>query len=156
MITKTKIVFFFVITVLLTCSAMKKDIDVPTERALSVKCDMTKINEKTYSFVVSATRLRMDSLEIFRSDEHIKLVITDQKGKIKWHSSNKYAYGAAKSRPMPDSLGATFKYNIEWYGNDDNNNILLTGKYKAQVTIPTVPKPYIIDMEFDWKNPYDR
>jgi hypothetical protein len=134
---------------------VKKDIDVPTERALSVKCDMTKIHEKAFSFVVTATRLRMDTLEIFRSDEHIKLLVIDKNGKIKWHSNNKFAFGAAKTKPMPDSLGKTFTYSIEWYGNDDDNNILPTGKYKAQVILPTVPKPYIIDMEIDWKNPYD-
>jgi len=155
MITKTKIVFFFVITILLSYSSMKKDKEVPSERALSLKYDIIKINEKTLNFVVEATRVRDDSIEVFRSTEHIKLIISDLNGKIKWRSDDKFAVGASGSKPLPDTVGKTHKYNIEWYGNDNSNNILPTGKYKVQLILPCRPIPYKIDFDLDWKNPYD-
>jgi hypothetical protein len=156
MITKTKIVFFFVIIILLSYSSMKKEKEVPSERALSLKCNVIKINDKTLNFVVEATRLRLDSVEVFASTEYIRLIILDEHGKTKWRSDNKYAVGSAISKPLPDTVGKTYNYNIEWYGNDDANNILVTGKYKVQVILPCRPKPYVIEMDLDWKNPYDR
>lgn len=155
MITKTKIVFFFVITMLLSCSSMKKEKIVPSERALSVKCDIIKINDKTLSFVVEANRLRADSAEYFPNSEHIRLLILDNRGMIKWRSDDKIVFSSAISKPLPDTVGNTYKYNIDWYGNDNNKNILVTGKYKVQVILTCRPKPYIMDMEIDWKNPYD-
>ncbi|MEI6088949.1 MAG: hypothetical protein WCR42_00700 [bacterium] len=156
MITKTKIVLFFVITILLSYSSMKKDKEVPSERALSVKCNVTKINDKTLHFEVVATRLRLDSLEHFRSSEHLKLIISDKRGTVIWRSDSKYAFSSSISKPLPDSVGQTHKYFIDWYVTDNSNNILVTGKYKAQVLITSLPKPYVMDMEIDWKNPYDK
>jgi len=155
MITKTKIVFFFVITIIFSISSMKKDKIEPAERALSLKLDIIKVNDKTLSFVVEATRLRLDSFEVFRSNEHIQLTIADTNGKVKWRSYGKYAAAAFGGKPLPDSVGQTHKYIIDWYGNDDSNNILKTGKYKAKVVLPCRPVPYIIDFDLDWKNPYD-
>ena len=155
MITKTKIVFFFVITILLSYSSMKKEKEVPTERALSLKYNIIKINEKTLNFVVEATRVRDDSIEVFRSTEQIQLIISDLKGKIRWRSDGKFDVGASGSKPLPDTVGKTYKYSIEWYGNDNANNILQTGKYKVQLILPCRPVPYKIDLDLDWKNPYD-
>ncbi len=156
MITKTKIVFFFVITILLSYSSMKKEKEVPSERALSLKCSIIKVNEKTLDFQLEATRLRTDSVEVFRTPDHLQLTILDKKGKVKWRSDDKYAVTTVISRPLPDTVGKKHIYSIRWYGNDNENNILVTGKYKAQLVLPCRPKYYTEIIEFDWVNPYDR
>jgi hypothetical protein len=155
MITKTKIVLFFVITILLSYSSMKKEKEAPSERALSLKYKIIKINDKTLDFVVEATRLRADSVEMFRTPEHIHLIIYDKRDKVIWRSDDKYAVSTQISKPLPDSVGKTHIYSIRWYGNDNQNNILTTGKYKAQLVLPCRPKHYTLDIEIDWKNPYD-
>lgn len=156
--TKSKILILFVIAILFSCSSTKKEKEKPlttSERALELKAEFSKSSNGRYIFTVLAKRLRSDSLERFPSSEHIRLFIYDKNGTNVWRTDNKIAYSSQITYPEPDTIGKTHKYFIDWDGNDNNNNILKTGRYRADLMLPIMPKPYIVSIEFDWKNPYD-
>lgn len=89
--------------------------------------------------------------EYLPSGENIRIEIENELGEQFWSSTAGKMFTQAISPVQPIRVGEFADYREYWDGqNTITGGRLTQGRYRAIVTIPAKPKPYILREEFTW------
>lgn len=94
--------------------------------------------------------------EYLPSGEKVRIEIENEVGEQFWSSSAGKMFTQAIGTVEPIQIGEFAEYREYWDGqNTLTGGRLPQGRYRAIVTIPAKPKPYILREEFIWSGRQD-
>jgi hypothetical protein len=121
------------------------------KNALDLTPEIEIKNDTLVLFSVQAVRNFVVEDEYIPSSETLRVRIFSTKGAELWNSGQDQVFKQVIMNVLPEKVGETYRYSVEWNGRKNNGALLGPGKYTVVMTIPAKPRPYTASKEFDWK-----
>jgi hypothetical protein len=150
MLRKTIIIIVMIFGII-SCKTVSGDRSKSDSSPLELSPSVDNPNDSTIVFIINAKRNSNVEGEYIPSSEYLIVNVFDKSGKHIWSSSRGKAFMQVITPVLPVEIDSTFPYTLEWDGRANDDQIIPTGEYMANMMIPAKPKAYSTSINFNWK-----
>lgn len=119
--------------------------------AVDLKPEVIVLGDSAILFQATATRMKIEEGEYLPNSETFRVEVISANGKRFWASNENMNFLQVIGRVMPENVGESHIYSMEWNLKDNFGNFLPDGRYAIRMVIPAKPNHYIEQLYFDWK-----
>jgi len=106
--------------------------------------------DTSITFALLAQRHRGFGEDYHPTSERFRVEIIDERGQLRFSSNYGMDYLQAIYPVEPRIPGEFKRYTFEWFGYDNEGNLLPPGRYTAVLSLVAKPYPYSARITFDW------
>ncbi|MFC2131203.1 hypothetical protein ACFLSQ_07190, partial [Bacteroidota bacterium] len=129
------------------CEKILYSIDKP---AIDTYPVIVQKNDEFIELGIFAVRKRSIE-EYIPNSEIIRIEVLNNRGKPVFNSEEGGNFMQVINPVYPEIPGDSYLYTFQWNYKNNKGSMIIPGKYKINMIIPALPKPYFSEMKFTWE-----